>query len=186
MASEGWSGARCARPGCTESSHSHHKGEAPLLGYSCIGARERRDCPTGFAAESMLVAQVSERFAGVTAIDATSGWESVEQLLAADKPVPVNRVDRTRIEGQLSALRELFIMGELDKPTYVARSRALKATLEKDTAARGTTADKIAARPAYLRDLRPDVGAGQPRRSGAPSWRSCSSGRGCVMGASPG
>ena len=64
------------------------------------------------------------------------------------------RPDTGGIERQLANLKELFVMGDLDRESYVTRSHTLKALLDDDELpARGTSADRFAQAAAHLDDL---------------------------------
>ena len=111
--------------------HSHGKpGEPPVLSMACITQRERHACDQKAVRSAVLEQQVGDWLAGlVLPPDWRARIEVIQRgvVVAADERPAV---DVARTERQLSALKDLFALGDLTREEYVVKTRALRASLE--------------------------------------------------------
>ena len=108
--------------------HGRAMGHAPVLYMACTGQRERHDCEQGAVRTAILEDQVGE---WLTTLVIPNDWRAdIDRLQRREAQAGRPILDTARIERQLRNLRDLYADADIGRVEYVARKRALQASLE--------------------------------------------------------
>ena len=104
--------------------HPYKEGTQPVMRYVCYGPGDHRTCPARTKIDNDEAEKQVKALVDIVAKVITANWDELVKTLKAEQPS--RKRERSRVEGQLKRLKDLYELGDIERNEYLEKRDRLR------------------------------------------------------------